>query len=170
MNWMNVLYLGIGTWIGSTIKNTTNTLSRLYQTFQGQECVNTVLPKKIEQYIPKKVVNTIEMGKFIIEHLWLQLEQFLTKSCVKKDRFYHVRFVIENKPYSLIIKPERGPESQYILTDEHGIDRSEIVKSYMRGIQSVSKKLTPRDLGYSTITKFLDNEKLCSYDSTDLIS
>jgi hypothetical protein len=147
-----------------------NTLSRLYQTFQGRECVNTVLPKKIEQYIPKKVINTIEMSKFIFEHVWIQLEQFLTRSCVKKDRFYHVRFVIDNKPYSLIIKPERGPESQYILTDEHGIDRSEIVKSYMRGIQSVSKKLTPRDLGYSTITKFIEDEKMCSYDSTDLLT
>jgi hypothetical protein len=166
MNWVNVLYLGIGAWIGKSM----NTLSRLYQTFQGQECVNTVLPKKIEQYIPKKVINTIEMSKFIFEHVWIQLEQFLTRSCVKKDRFYHVRFVIDNKPYSLIIKPERGPESHYILTDEHGIDRSEIVKSYMRGIQSVSKKLTPRDLGYSTITKFLENEKICSYDSTDLLT
>jgi len=166
MNWVNVLYLGIGAWIGKSM----NTLSRLYQTFQGQECVNTVLPKKIEQYIPKKVINTIEMSKFIFEHVWIQLEQFLTRSCVKKDRFYHVRFVIDNKPYSLIIKPERGPESQYILTDEHGIDRSEIVKSYMRGIQSVSKKLTPRDLGYSTITKFIEDEKMCSYDSTDLLT
>jgi hypothetical protein len=167
MTWTNFLYLGLGAltyYGGSAIR----TLSKVYQTFQKQECKNTVLPKKLEQYVPKKIVNTIEMCKFLLEQGWIQLEQILRRSCVKKDKFYHVKFVIENKMYALLIKPERGPDSQYIIEDQYGVDQTEQIKPYIRGALSITKNITPKLLGYSSLIKYLpEREKLSSYDLDD---
>lgn len=169
MTWWNIFYVGVGIYIGSYIKQTKDTLYRLYETFQGQDCSNTVLPKRLEYYIPKKIINTLEMGKFLFEYGWVQLEQYLRKSCVQKGRLFHVKFIIENRMYTLIIKPERGPQSEYIMQDENGVDRSEIVKSYLRGSESIYKGLTPRLLGFDKLVKYIENEKISVYDPTDLL-
>lgn len=169
MTLWNIIYIGIGMYIGSCFKETKETLSRLYQTFQGQECKNTILPKRIEYYIPKKVINTLEMGKFLFEYGWIQMEQYLRKSCVQKGRLFHVKFIIENKMYALVIRPERGPEPQYIMRDEKGVDYSEIIKSYIRGSESIYKGLTPKLLGFNKLFKYLEDEKISVYDPTDLL-
>jgi hypothetical protein len=168
MTWKtNLLYLGLGAlscYVGSAI----DTISKVYQTFQKHECKNTVLPKKLEQYVPKKIINTIEMTKFLFERGWIELEQLLRRSCVKKKNVYHVKFVIENKMYALIVKPERGPDSQYVIEDQYGINQTENIKPYIRGALSISKSITPKVLGYSSLIKYIpEREKISSYDLND---
>ncbi|NBP59442.1 hypothetical protein EBU71_23370, partial [bacterium] len=99
-HWSNWLYTGLGIWVGTYLQPAMDTLGRLHQTFQQQNCVNTVLPEMIEPYIPRQVINTLEMMKFIGQQLWIQVEQKLCQTCVKSpEGIYHIHCVIEQKRY-----------------------------------------------------------------------
>ena len=160
MTWLNIAYFGLGIWIGSTLKKTFQDLSKLYHTFQKQNCVNTLLPIQIEAFVPQKVINVIEMCKFLVEYKYTQLIQFVNQSCVKHGNKYHIKCVIENKLYILILKPERGPEDECYWLDEKGIDRTEYVKAYFRGRNSVINHLTPDHFGWKELSKYIEDRKL----------
>jgi hypothetical protein len=161
------VYTGLGVWVGQYFNSTFETLKKVYHTFQQQQCTNTILPKGVEPYIPGKIINTLEMTKFIlghiIEHVWIQAEQSLCRTCVKSvtksGTLYHLHCVIENKKYSVLLKPERGPASECTYQDENGTNCTERVKAYLRGATGVVQQITPDRLGYLKITKYLEGEE-----------
>lgn len=172
MVWTTFLYMGIGMALGVFLKPTFQSLQTVFHTFQTQSCVNTVLPKRLEAYIPRRIVNLIAMTKFLYEYLWVQAEQSLSKSCVKKGRVYHVKFVIENKMYALIIKPERGPGTRYLLIDENGIDQTRNVQAYLRGVCAVQRIITPESIGFTKLIKCIHHSKdqICYYRSNEALT
>jgi hypothetical protein len=159
MIWLNFVSFGIGMWIGSSL----NDLRRLYHTFQKQNCVNTILPLKLEPYIPQKVINIIEMCKFLVEYKLTQLSQYTNQTCIRKGNRYHLRCVIDHKLYNIVLKPKRGPEIDYVWLDEKNIDRSEYVKSYIRGAESVFKDIYPNTFGYKKLCKNIGDQTLCTF-------
>jgi hypothetical protein len=166
MSWLNFISFGVGWWLGSNFKN----LSKLYYTFQKQNCVNTILPLKIESYVPQKVINTIEMCKFIVEYNIIQLSQYLNQTCIKKGNRYFIRCVIEHKLYTIVLNPKRGPEPDYIWLDEKNIDRSEQVQSYIRANEAIVKDISPDTFGCEKLCKRIEGNILCTFRSKENIT
>jgi hypothetical protein len=160
MTWLNIAYFGLGLWIGSTLKKTFHDLSRLYDTFQKQDCINTILPINIESYVSQKVINTLEMCKFLIEYKYTQFIQFMNQNCVKHGDRYHIKCVINNKLYIFILRPERGPEDNCYWLDEKGIDRTEHVKAYLRGINTIVNYLSPEHFDCKELSKYVEDHKI----------
>jgi hypothetical protein len=167
--WFQLVYTGIGVWLGTYLNPVLETMQKLYHTFQQQQCSNTILPEKLEPYVPGPVINTLEMGKFMVEQLWIHLEQILRKSCIKSGNVYHIHCIIENKRYSVILKPERGPEPEYIFEEENGYNCTERVNAYLRGAGAVVQKITPERLGYTKLFKHIEGNSLGRYDSKELL-
>jgi hypothetical protein len=168
MSWYSPsIWIGIGVGLGIILKPTVQTLCTLFKTFQGQTCVNTVFPQALEPYIPKRVLNTVEMCKFIYEYLWVKIEQRLCHTCVERGGLFHVKCVIQNKMYTIVLKPERGPGIQCTYETECKLDCTQTILSYIRGVRAVVHVLTPYKLGYTRIIQYLDGKKLSTYEPTE---
>jgi hypothetical protein len=86
------------------------------------------------------------------------MEQYFYQSCVPysgvagtsgmsgMSGMYKVSFVIEQKPYSILVRPIRGPENWMFLNLEYK-DVSMHIVPYVLGLKSLVTELTPRMLG-----------------------
>lgn len=169
---IGLLYLSIGLITGMYFKenliNVLTDIRKVHKVFCEQHRTNTVVPKYIERYVPTSLIHSLETGKFVATVLWIRIEQALTQTCVKYDRYYKIQFVIDHKLYRLIIKPERGPGSELsFLSDDK--DCTVDIQSYLRGNQSVVQKLTPKHLGYDSLNVLFNNERLYSISSNEHI-
>ncbi len=168
MSWYSAfLWTGLGMGLGIIFKPTFQTLCTLFQTFQRQHCVNTVFPQSIEPYIPKRILNTIEMGKFIYEYVWIKFEQKLCHTCVEYKGLFHVRCIIQNKMYTIILKPEKGPGSQCTFKNEEGLDCTLNVLSYLRGARAIVQVVDPGKLGYSGLVQSLNDKVISRFHRTE---
>lgn len=139
-----------GAYLGFAFRDEIQSACDVHAVFQKAETLrNTVLPTGSENLIPRAALEWLETAKFIVEFLWVAAEQHLYRSCMPLDSgLYRVSYIIEGKPYSIVVRPVRGPENWLILTDnEPPADATARVAPFLLGIQSLVHDVTPRMLG-----------------------
>lgn len=105
--------------------NITNTVKIKYDKWL---LLNDMVSKKHDS----RIMITLISISMILKKFYLEFLQYINNSVVKINKnTYEVSYIINNKLYKMIVKPERGPKSITNILDENEDDITHEIEPYL---------------------------------------